>query len=159
MPNLPGCTRRPDQPGAGRWVRIGLLAVALGLLGIFVLAGCLDPYNADGTPMRLEAHRQLGFPRCTFYDWAGYPCPSCGMTTSFALLVHGDVIGALQANCVGALLALFCLFSIPWTILCAFRGRLYFVRSLESSLTVFLAIFLAAMLLRWGLVLWLGWRI
>jgi hypothetical protein len=161
-PLLPNMTDRPlaaTTSPVGRGVRIALLLVAGGLVGIFILAELLNPYGTDGKPLRLETHRQLGFPRCTFYDWTGSPCPSCGMTTSFALLVRGDVLSSCQANSVGTLLALFCLFVIPWSIVCVARGRLYFVRSLEPALTVLLAIFLALMLLRWGLVLWLGWGI
>jgi hypothetical protein len=152
---------RAEQPVpvTGRWVRVGLLVVALGLIGVFILAGSLDPYGKDGSPLRLETHRQLGFPRCTFYHWAGVPCPSCGMTTSFALLVRGDVAASLRANLAGTLLGVACLFYIPWSLTCILRRRLFLVRSLERTVTVFLTIFLAVMLIRWGLVLWLGWEI
>ena len=32
-------------------------------------------------------------PPCNFVLMTGKPCPSCGMTTSFALLVRGDIGG------------------------------------------------------------------
>jgi hypothetical protein len=155
---LPGNPGTP-APVLKRWVRVVLLAVGAFLIGMFGLAVYLDPYNPDGTPRSRETHRQLGFPRCTFYDLTGVPCPSCGMTTSFALLVRGDVVNSLRANSVGTLLALVCLGLIPWSLAGFFRGRVWWVRSLEWSLTVFLAIFLLVLLVRWGLVLWLGWAI
>ena len=51
----------------------------------------------------METHRQLGLPPCTFKEMTGLPCPSCGMTSSFALLVRGDVMNSLRANAVGTL--------------------------------------------------------
>ena len=53
-------------------------------------------------------------PPCNFKTWTGKPCPSCGMTTSFALLIRGDVANSLRANWVGTLLAGFCMVLIPY---------------------------------------------
>lgn len=39
-------------------------------------------------------HEQLGFPACGFLTLTGWPCPSCGLTTSFTHLVHGNVVQA-----------------------------------------------------------------
>jgi hypothetical protein len=127
------------------------------LVMVFAIAIFLNPYNEDGTARRMETHTELGLPPCTFYKLTGLPCPSCGMTTSFSLLVRGDLVNSLQANWVGTLLALACLVLIPWNLACAFRGRWYFIRSLERTATLGLAIFLGLMLLRWGLVLVFGW--
>src|SRR5262249_60052634 len=113
------------------WVRGGLLALALGLVAVFAVAVWLDPYDAQGRPRRMETHRQLGMPPCTFYTITGLPCPSCGMTTSFALLVRGDVVNSARANAVGTLLALFGAALVPWCVVAALTGRTPFVRSLE----------------------------
>jgi hypothetical protein len=75
------------------------------------------------------------------------------MTTSFALLVRGDVWNSLCANAVGTLLAAFCLVLLPWSILCAVRGRLYFIRSVEPTVLWLLLTFVTLMLLRWAIVL------
>jgi hypothetical protein len=136
-------------------MRIALLLIVVGLGTVFTIAVRLDPYEEDGTPRRMETHTQLGLPPCTFYKVTGMPCPACGMTTSFALLAHGDIGGSLQAHPIGTLLALFCLALIPWIVLCAVRGRLYLIRSVERSLTWLLFIFLVLLLGRWGIVLWL----
>jgi hypothetical protein len=138
-------------------VRVALVLVALLLIGIFTIAICLNPYREDGTPLRLETHRKLGLPSCTFKEVTGLPCPSCGMTTSFALLVRGDVFNSLMANAVGTLMALYCLVIIPWNLVCAIRGRLYWIESLERAMTSSVIFFLVLMLLRWAVVLGLEW--
>ena len=49
----------------------------------------------------MATHTQLGMPPCNFVVMTGKPCPACGMTTSFALLVRGDVGASLRANWAG----------------------------------------------------------
>ena len=134
------------------WVRGGLLAVAAGLIAVFAVAIWLRPYDADGQPLRMEAHRQLGLPSCQFYFLTGIPCPSCGMTTSFALLMHGDLWNSLRANAVGTLLAGFCLLLIPWCLASVFWKRPIFLRSVERALTWSVIVFLGLMLVRWAIV-------
>jgi hypothetical protein len=141
----------------GPWVRGTLAGFALGLIAVFAIALWLDPYRGDGTARRMATHRQLGLPACTFYAVTGLPCPSCGMTTSFALLVRGDVANSARANAVGTLLAAFGLVMIPWCVTAAVTGRTPFVRSLERALSVVVLVFLGLMLFRWVLVLAFGW--
>jgi hypothetical protein len=74
------------------------------------------------------------------------------MTTSFALLAHGDPVNALRANSVGALIALFCAALLPWCLVSAVRGQAVGVRALEKTATYIFLGFLALMLLRWALV-------
>jgi hypothetical protein len=135
------------------WVRGGLLAIAAGLLVIFGIASALNPYDDEGQPRRMETHRQLGLPPCTFYGMTGVPCPSCGMTTSFALLVRGDVWNSLKANAVGSLLAAFCLVLIPWSLVTVLLKRPVFIVSMERALTRLVVVFLTLMLIRWAIVL------
>jgi hypothetical protein len=137
-------------------VRGTLVGVALGLTAVFSVAVWLDPYDG-GSARRMATHRQLGLPPCTFYDVTKLPCPSCGMTTSFALLIRGDVLNSLRANAVGTLMALFCLAVIPWGIASAVRGRTLFIRSVERTVTLAVLVFLSLMLIRWALVLGLHW--
>jgi hypothetical protein len=151
-------TGREREPLAG-WVRGALLGLALGLAAVFALARYLDPYEADGTPMRQGTHQKLGLPPCTFYDRTGLPCPSCGMTTSFALLAHGDVVNSLRANCVGTAVALFGLLLLPWCLVGAFRRQPPALRALEKTGTYVVLAFLVLMMLRWALVLLLGWHV
>ncbi len=70
-------------------------------LTVIVLAAWLAPKSAGyGT------HRELGLPPCGFLAQTGYPCPSCGMTTSFAAMAHGHLVDAFLAQPCGMLLFL-----------------------------------------------------
>jgi hypothetical protein len=141
------------------WVRGTLVGIGLGLTVVFAVACWLNPHRQDGSPRRMGTHQLLGLPPCNFYFMTGVPCPACGMTTSFALLMHGDMLGSLRANAVGTGLALVCLAAVPWSLISAWRGRTLFVRSLERTFTLIVLVLLAALLLRWAVVLALGsWR-
>jgi hypothetical protein len=144
-------------PVVDGWVRRALLAIALGLLVVFGIAAWLNPYDENGEPRRKETHLQLGLPPCTFSRVTGVPCPSCGMTTSFALLVHGDVLNSLRANAVGTLLAGFCLLIIPWSLACSLWRRSFFILSFERALTWIVIVFVSLLLARWVIVLGLAW--
>ncbi len=134
------------------WVRGLLLVMAAVLVGVFVLAICLDPYK-EGRVWLEGTHRQFGLPPCSFKEVTGWPCPSCGMTSSFALLIRGDVLHSLQANAVGTLLAGFLLVFIPWSVASAFQGRLLFIQSVEWVLIRLLVLFFVILLVRWVVVL------
>ncbi len=142
-----------DRPSLTWKVRLALVVMAAGLVAVFATALWLDPYYADGTPRKDETHRQLGLPECTFKSLTGKPCPSCGMTTSFALLLRGDLASSFQANAVGMLLAGFLLVVLPWAVASVIRGRLIYIRSLERALTWTVAVFLTLLLGRWAIVL------
>ncbi|MGQ0637525.1 MAG: DUF2752 domain-containing protein [Planctomycetaceae bacterium] len=96
-----------------------LLAWSLFLLGGFALAWRLEP-----DPRGFGTHESLGLPPCTFRALCGLPCPSCGMTTSFAYLTHGRLTDACHANVGGALLGLVCAVQVPWCWCSAWCGRL-----------------------------------
>ena len=156
-------TTDPDdlvRPRAAWYVRGALLAIAAVLLVVFVIATQVRPFAEDGTPLREASHTSIGLPACNFKVWTrseacpdGMPCPSCGMTTSFAHLVRGNVWYSLRANWVGTGLALFCAALIPWAIASAFRGRYYWIRSIEAPIAILVGVFTVTMLLRWGVVL------
>ena len=146
-----------DRPPVRRravWgVRAALLLIAAGLATVFYVATRVNPYAPDGTPLRMASHQSIGMPPCRFKEMAGLPCPSCGMTTSFAHLVRGDVWNSLRANWVGTGLAVFCALLIPWCLASVVRGRLLWVRRIESALALAVGVFTVVMLARWGLVL------
>lgn len=134
------------------WVRGILVMLAVVLVGIFAIAATLNPYK-DGRVWYEQTHTQLGLPPCTFKALTTMPCPSCGMTSSFALLVRGDIWNSLQANAVGTGLAVFCLLFIPWSIASSFCGRLVGICSPEKWAVRLVAVFVILLLLRWGIAL------
>lgn len=92
--------------------------LALGLLALLAVAAFLKP-----DPRGLGTHQQFGLPPCTFRFFVGRPCPSCGMTTSWAHLVRGQLIGALRASVGGTLLGTLAVVGVPWLVVSAARGR------------------------------------
>jgi Protein of unknown function (DUF2752) len=148
-------TEQPAKPGLTWGVRFALLflVAVIGALFSIALLEKMDPYGADGVARKDGTHEQLGLPPCTFKSLTGKLCPSCGMSTSFALLMRGDVINSYRANAVGTLLAVFLLLCIPWALISLMGNRLVYIASLERALTWAVAIFLTLLLVRWAIVL------
>jgi hypothetical protein len=140
-----------------RGVRGILLGMALVFVAVFAVALWLNPYDEQGAPRRMGTHLQLGLPPCTFRLVTGVPCPSCGMTTSFALLMHGDIANSLRANAVGTLLALFCLALIPWSLASALLRRYFLIASLDRALMWAVVVFVVLLLSRWFILIGLAW--
>jgi hypothetical protein len=141
------------RPRVRRWVRGILILIVVGLIAVFVTAIQLNPYDPEGNPLKMETHRQLGLPSCKFYELYHKPCPACGLTTSFSLLMHGDLVHSLQANFVGTLMAIFCMGLIPWSAYVAIRGRYLWIQALEPALLVVVGFFTILLVVRWGIVL------
>jgi hypothetical protein len=136
-----------------RWIRMVLLILTVPWLLVFFVAIQLDPYEKNGAALKLGTHQQLGLPECNFKAIAGVPCPSCGMTTSFTLLMRADVWNSLKANFAGTMLASFGLLFIPWAFASAFFGRFVFIRSLEMVVFRLAIVFLVILFGRWAIVL------
>jgi hypothetical protein len=139
--------RAPLQPPT----RGAMVFLALGLVAVFAVARWLDP-----DPRGFGTHQQLGLPPCHFRWVTGYPCPTCGMTTSFAWFARGRLDRSWEANPVGVLLAPVCLALVPWLIAGAVRGKPIGCRSLETPILGLVAATVAASLLAWTIRLLLG---
>jgi len=93
---------RPSGPAlTGLRLRLRGLAMLACSAGIIALCGSLAPRGGGyGT------HQQLGMPDCDFLMRTGWPCPSCGMTTSMAAMARGQVARAFGAHPFGVVLFL-----------------------------------------------------
>lgn len=100
------------------WQRLMLFFAGAVLVSLLITAACLPPH-----PQGMGTHQQLGLPPCSFVLWFGSRCPACGMTTSWAHLMRGQVLQSAQTNTGGLILGLFTLGLSPWMIVSAVRGR------------------------------------
>lgn len=91
-----------------------------------VVARVLKP-SPDG----IGTHEQLGLPACIFHKFTGIPCPSCGLTTSFAYFAHFDFKASFLTQPFGFLLAAATLSSIPLFAILMYR-RIKWDRLLAS---------------------------
>jgi hypothetical protein len=124
----------PPVPEAGvaawldRWSQLGdevqdravgaLLAGPSG--GVLGVALWLTP-----DPAGHGTHTQLGLGACTVLQLTGWPCPMCGMTTSFSHFAHLQLFGGLAAQPFGAFLfaATLVFFAVGSADLLQPRGR------------------------------------
>lgn len=76
--------------------------------GALVFAGCAAPLILGCLLVPRKSgygtHEALGLAPCSFLIRTGYPCPTCGMTTSLAAMCRADVLGAFHAHPFGPLL-------------------------------------------------------
>lgn len=76
------------------------VSVLLGCAGVIGVAAWLTPSDRG-----IGTHRQMGLPACGLYSVTGWPCPTCGMTTAFSHVAHGQLLSALRVQPAGALFA------------------------------------------------------
>jgi hypothetical protein len=136
-------TERKEIPGR---LRILLLAIALGVGGLLAVAAWLKP-----SPLHYGTHQQLGLPPCTFLYLFGIPCPTCGMTTAWVHLVHGEILNAIRANCGGALLAVLAVLAVPWLVISALCARWFLWKPNGMVVGCVSTLIIIIMLVQWGL--------
>ncbi len=105
-------------PGTHAAPRIhGVLAGGPALVLLLVAASLSPDTRGHGT------HTQLGLPSCSMLSYTGYPCPSCGMTTSVVASVHGRLGEAFAAQPFGPVLVLMLVLLAGAGLVQAFTGR------------------------------------
>jgi hypothetical protein len=88
------------QPPVSIPYRLLSLAISLGCLGILVIASQVRP-----NPAGVGTHEGLGLQGCQFLERTHLPCPSCGMTTSFAWFARGNLAASFYVQPMGLVLA------------------------------------------------------
>jgi hypothetical protein len=126
------------------WERLVLAGIGLGLLVLLVAAYRLEPDSRG-----LGTHEQLGLPPCSMILLVGVRCPSCGMTTAWSYLTHGNIDASLRANPGGTLLAGLAVAFAPLALLGAVSGRWWPGDATAWGLLTWLAVSLAVAGIDW----------
>ena len=137
----------------GRPQRIALAIGAVALVAVLLVARRLDP-----DPRGFGTHTQLGLPPCAFKVATGRPCPTCGMTTSFAWFARGRLADSWRANPAGSLLAPACLALVPWLLAASARGRPGPFRTWDGPLVGLAVAVVALTVVSWTIRMTLGGR-
>ncbi len=119
------------------FTRVLALMTGILLLALLVIARGLTP-----SPSGFGTHQQLGLPPCTAIVLLDIPCPACGMTTSWAHTMRGNLVAAAQSNAGGMLLALIAMAFLPASCYFFLRGK----ASTDGWFSLVLAICLVAAL-------------
>jgi hypothetical protein len=124
--------------------RLVLGLIGLGLAFLIAVAAYLEP-----SPYLMGTHQQLGLPPCSFLVIFGAPCPTCGMTTAWSCLMHGEWLRAIQANAGGVMLFVFAAAACPWLAVSAAAGRWFIWRPNGKTFGYVSAVVLIVTLVQW----------
>lgn len=138
--------------------RLFSVVMLLGTGAVLGVAAWLEPAVAQGH----STHTQLGLDGCTVLSMTGWPCPMCGMTTTFALMADLQPLSALYNQPFGVVLFMgtVFLFAVAAVELVAPRDRWRKLwRGLVSVEGWFALIFLGGLGLSWlwKIALMRGW--
>jgi uncharacterized protein DUF2752 len=109
----------PVRPQSLGWTGriLALLLSASGLAGL-ITAALLTP-----NPGGLGTHTALGFAPCSWLRVLGFPCPFCGMTTSWAWFARGNLAASLWVQPMGTVLAIIAVVVFWGGLYVALTGR------------------------------------
>jgi hypothetical protein len=98
-----------------------MAALGAGLAGMLGLGLYLTPSTTGA-----GTHEQLGLPPCGMLLATGHPCPTCGVTTAFALAAHGHLAESLVTQPLGLVLFLGVLGGLVLSVASVSVGRSWF---------------------------------
>ena len=102
----------------GFWARLLAAGVSAACLSVLILAARMPP-----SPTGFGSHQSLGLNPCQFLESTNLPCPSCGMTTSFAWFARGNLVASAYVQPMGAALAAITAASVWGGLYVALSGR------------------------------------
>jgi len=85
-----------DLFASPRWIRLVWSMIGGAGLAVLAIARWLTP-----DPSGMGTHEQLGLPPCGFLYLTKLPCPTCGLTTSFAHMARLQFTPAWHAHWLG----------------------------------------------------------
>jgi len=129
-----------------RWL---LVAVCVGIFTLLGLARVLTPNEAG-----VGTHRALGFPPCGALVAWGIPCPSCGMTTSWAWFTRGEFGRSWSSNPGGLMLAVFVIVMATWMGISGVLNRWWPVRCEPNFVIAMGAVVVGVTLVQWLCRVW-----
>lgn len=145
--DIPPIHRSPSaRADSGGWPRrIVAVIVAIAAGSVLGLAAWLTP-AAEGH----GTHQQLRLPPCSWVVLADMPCPTCGMTTSFAHAADGNLIQSFLTQPLGSILAMATAMALITSIYVLITGAAIeqILRKLWSGRMTWILI--ALVLLSWG---------
>ena len=139
--------RTIEAATAAEWTaseRLAFASVASILLVLIGMASWLVP-----DPAGVGTHQQLGLPGCTMLTVFGVRCPACGMTTSWAHTLDGDLVSGIRASLSGVLMCLASLFLMLAFTCFAISGRGYLGIRLSLFLLILLGSIVSISLVEW----------
>jgi hypothetical protein len=150
----------PTIPRVGITGRMLAGAIGFGCLALLTLSAVLMP-----NPRGMGTHStSLGLPPCNFLQTTGLPCPSCGMTTSFSWLAHGNLVASAYVQPMGAVLALLAAASVWAGLYICITGRPAhrLLRLVPARYTLFPLLLLGVLAWGWKILIHLngidGWK-
>lgn len=139
---------RIESGVSGRLYAAGLSLAAMAVLAV---AAMLTPATGG-----MGTHRQLGLPPCGFVAMSGLPCPTCGMTTAFALAVRGRLGESVRAQAAGFGLAVMTAMVAVIALVAAITGRRATVNWYRVEPTRLIWLGALVFVLAWGLKIAIG---
>lgn len=144
----------PDKPSFTQRDRIKYLALIVFSGLVLLMARLLRP-----SPRGVGTHEQLGLPPCPLLHLTGIPCPSCGLTTSFAHAARLHFYQALITQPFGLIAFCLTVLSIPLSLY-LIRRRIAWAdfihaRGINAVLYVLLALYLLSWVYKLLAMKWL----
>ncbi|MBF0492254.1 MAG: DUF2752 domain-containing protein [Deltaproteobacteria bacterium] len=121
--------------------------------GILLLSFWLKPDTRG-----FGTHEQLGLPPCPFLFFTGYPCPACGLTTSFSHMAHGHFMAAFSSHPLGPFLFLMNVALIFISLKNLLSKKNFWDLLPDKQLNAFLILFVFSFLSSWGYRILQIWR-
>ena len=124
------------------------MALAAGCLTVLILAAYLTP-----SPNGVATHAALGLHECQWLTRMNLPCPSCGMTTSFAWFVRGNLLASLYVQPMGMMLAMLACITFWAALYVGVTGK-----PIARLLRMIPTRYYVVPLMAWAIAAW-GWKI